>query len=44
MWQSAVGCLLHLTTHGGHFVTAWVQHLPMQALHGLLHACTALGW
>ncbi|MEW5300088.1 MAG: hypothetical protein WDW36_003044 [Sanguina aurantia] len=44
VWQSALGCLLHLTTHSGHFVTAWVQHLPTQALSGLLRACVRFGW
>lgn len=44
MWASALGCLLQLTTHGGRFAESAVQHLPVQAASGLLHACTTFGW
>ena len=44
VWQAALGCLLQLTTHGGYFVSAWVRHMPLQALAGLLRACITFNW
>jgi hypothetical protein len=44
VWQSAVGCLLHLTTHAGYWVRDSVTGLPPQALRGLLRAARAFDW
>eukprot|EP00798_Chlamydomonas_sp_ICE-L_P014203 gene14203-20173_t len=33
-----------LTTHGGHFVSSWVEHIPMQAIAGLLRAAANFNW
>jgi hypothetical protein len=44
VWQSAVGCLSHLTTHGGHWVAASLASLPPAAAGALLDACVRFNW
>jgi hypothetical protein len=44
VWQSAVGCTLHLTTSAGYWVRAAAAGLPPPALRGLLRACLAFDW
>ncbi|KAI8463686.1 MAG: hypothetical protein J3K34DRAFT_494699 [Monoraphidium minutum] len=44
VWQSAAGCMLHLTTCAGYWVRGAAEGLPPQALRGLLRACLTFGW
>lgn len=44
VWQSAAGCLLHLTTAAGYWVRDSAAGLPPRALRGLLRACLAHNW
>ncbi|KXZ50930.1 hypothetical protein GPECTOR_14g176 [Gonium pectorale] len=44
VWRAAMGCTAQLCSHGGYWVAAWVQHLPPQALAGLLRAACNLNW
>lgn len=44
VWQSALGCLLHLTTHAGHWVAASLSQLPPAAAAALLDACVTFHW
>lgn len=44
VWQSALGCWLQLSTHGGYVVEAWLRHMPPAALAHLARACIAYSW
>lgn len=44
VWQSALGCLLQLTTHSGHWVAASLSQLPPAAAAALLDACITFHW
>lgn len=44
VWQSALGCLLHLTTQGGHWVASICSQLPPAAAAALLDACVTFHW
>jgi hypothetical protein len=44
VWQSALGCLLHMTTHAGCWVPASASQLPPAAAAALLDACVTFGW
>lgn len=44
VWQSALGCLLQLTTHAGHWVAASLSQLPPAAAAALLDACVEFHW
>lgn len=44
VWQSALGCLLHLTTQGGHWVASSCSQLPPAAAAALLDACVTFHW
>jgi hypothetical protein len=44
VWASAAGCLVHLTTHGGHFVASRADAAPPEALSRLLRCCQQYGW
>lgn len=44
VWQSAVGCLFHLTTHGGYWVANSLQLLPPAAAAALLDASLKFHW
>lgn len=44
VWQSAMGCLLHLTTHGGHWVASSLHLLPPSAAAALLDASVKFNW
>jgi hypothetical protein len=44
VWAAALGCLLQLTTHAGHWVASEVVHLPLQAVQGLLAAAQRYSW
>lgn len=44
VWQSALGCLLHLTTQGGHWVASSCSQLPPAAAAALLDACLTFHW
>lgn len=44
VWQSALGCLLHLITHAGHWVASSCSQLPPAAAAALLDACVTFHW
>lgn len=44
VWQSAVGCLLHLTTHAGHWVASSLSSLPPAAAAAMLNASVKFNW
>jgi hypothetical protein len=44
VWTAAAGCLVHLTTHGGHFVCSRADAAPPAALAKLLRCCRQYTW
>lgn len=44
VWQSAVGCLIHLTSREGQWVASHVSSLSLQAVRAMLRAAHTFNW
>lgn len=44
VWCAVLGCLLHLVTHCGYVVRAYLQGLSLRVLAALMHCCLHHHW